>query len=64
MERCQARSARAQRNHIGVAIRAFVRVERFFFRTGISEWEAKARIVREAVRAYLAAPLYTLTATA
>jgi hypothetical protein len=64
VERCQARSARAQRNHIGFAIRAFVRLERFFFRTGISEWEAKARIVREAVRAYLAAPLYTLTATA
>lgn len=64
VERCQARSARAQRNHIGFAIRAFVRLERFFFRTGVSEWEAKARIVREAVRAYLAAPLYTLTATA
>jgi putative transposase len=64
VERCQARSARAQRNHIGCAIRAFVRLERFFFRTGISEWEAKARIVRDAVRAYLAAPLYTLPATA
>jgi putative transposase len=64
VERCQARSARAQRNHIGFALRAFVRLERFFFRTGISEWEAKTRIVREAVRAYLAAPLYTLTSTA
>jgi putative transposase len=64
VERCQARSARAQRNHIGLAIRAFVRLERFFFRTGISEWEAKMLIVRDAVRAYLAAPLYTLPATA
>jgi hypothetical protein len=64
VERCQARFARAQRNHIGFAIRAFVRLERFFFRTGISEWEAKARVVRDAVRAYLAAPLYTLPATA
>lgn len=64
VERCQARSARAQRNHIGFSIRAFVRLERFFFRTGVSEWEAKARIVREAVRAYLAAPLYTLISTA
>jgi len=64
VERCQARLARAQRNHIGFAIRAFVRLERFFFRTGISEVEAKARIVRNAVRNYLAAPFYTLLATA
>lgn len=64
VERCQARSGRAQRNHIGFAIRAFIRLERHFFRTGISEWEAKARIVREAVRAYLASPLYTLASTA
>lgn len=64
VERCQARSGRAQRSHIGFAVRAFVRLERHFFRTGISEWEAKARIVREAVRAYLASPLYTLTSTA
>jgi putative transposase len=45
VERYQARSARAQRNHVGFAIRAFVRLERFFFRTGISEREAKSRIV-------------------
>jgi putative transposase len=64
VERCQARSTRAQRNRIGLAIWAFVRLERFFFCTGISEWEAKARIGRDAVRAYLAAPFYTLPATA
>ena len=30
VERCQARSARAQRNHIGMAIRAFLRLELAF----------------------------------
>ena len=52
VERCQARSARAQRNHIGLAIRAFLRLEWHFYTTGVSWYEAKARIIREAVRAY------------
>jgi len=59
-ERCQARSAIAQRNHIGFAIRAFIRLERFFYRTGISLIEAKNKIIRNAVRLYLSAPLYGL----
>jgi putative transposase len=33
-------------------------------RTGVSWFEAKTAIVREAVRAYLAQPLYTQTSTA
>ena len=60
VERCQARAGRAQRNHIGMAIRAFLRLERHFYATGVSWYEAKARIVRGAVRAYLANPLYRL----
>lgn len=64
IERCQARAARAQRCHIGLALRAFLRLEAFCFRTGISWFEAKTAIIREAVRAYLANPLYTLTPTA
>ena len=60
MERCQARAGRAQRNHIGMAIRAFLRLERHFYTTGVSWYEAKARIVRGAVRAYIAKPLYRL----
>jgi len=64
VERSQVRAARAQRNHIGLAIRAFVRLERNRIRTGMSWWEAKTSIVREAVRAYLAAPRFTLGATA
>jgi hypothetical protein len=59
-ERGQVRYARAVRNHVGCAIRAFVRLERHRFTTGVSWFEAKYRIVREAIRAYLAAPRYLL----
>ena len=59
-ERCQARSARAQRNHIGLAIRAFLRLEWHRFSTGVSWFAAKGTIVREAVRAYLAKPFLRL----
>jgi hypothetical protein len=34
------------------------------YRTGISWFEAKTSIIREAVRVYLAKPLYTLNSTA
>jgi putative transposase len=51
VERCQVRAARAQRNHVGLAIRAFLRLERHFYVTGVSWYEAKARIIRAAVRA-------------
>jgi putative transposase len=64
VERCQARAARAQRNHIGLALRAFLRLEMHCYHTGISWFEAKTSIIREAVRAYLAKPLYTLNPTA
>jgi hypothetical protein len=63
-ERAQVRAARAQRNHIGCAIRAFVRLEYHRFTTGVSWFEAKFRIIRHAVRAYLAQPVYRLPATA
>lgn len=60
VERCQVRYGRAQRNHVGLAIRAFVRLEYHRFTTGVSWFEAKARIVRDAVRRYLEQPLYRL----
>ena len=59
VERCQARRGRAQRNHIGLALRAFLRLEYHCFHKGISWFEAKTSIIREAVRAYLAKPLFT-----
>lgn len=58
IERCQARSATAQRNHIELALRAFLRLEFHCFVKGISWFEAKTSIIREAVRAYLANPAY------
>jgi putative transposase len=60
VEKCQVRSAQAQRNHIGMALRAFLRLEWHFFTTGVSAFEAKLRLIREAVRSYLARPFLTL----
>ena len=59
-ERCQARSERAQRNHIELSLRAFLRIEYHCFVKGFSWFEAKTSIIRDAVRAYLALPIYTL----
>lgn len=64
IERCQARSRRAQRNHVGMAIRAFARLSWHFYTTGVSWYEAKVAIVREAVRAYRSQPLYKIMPTA
>jgi hypothetical protein len=60
VERCQLRRARAQRNHIGFAIRAFLRLESWCFRHWTTWFDAKAGILCEAVRAYLAHPKYRL----
>src|SRR5262249_3270158 len=64
VERCQARGHTAQRNHVGLAIRALLRLEGHRYSTGGSWAEAKARIVRPAVRDCLARPLYVLSGTA
>ncbi len=40
IERCQARSSRAQRNHIGMAIRRFTRLSWYFDTTGVSWYKA------------------------
>lgn len=61
VERSQARAERAQRNHLGLALRAFLRLEANRLRSGISWYEAKLSIVRDAVREYLASPLYLPT---
>jgi len=60
VERCQVRAARGQRNHIGCAIRAFVRLEYHRFTTGVSWFAAKWAVIRDAVRAYLERPPYRL----
>lgn len=55
-ERCQARRAKAQRNHIGLSLRAFVRLECHCYTLGLNWMQAKLDIIRDAVRTYLAKP--------
>jgi hypothetical protein len=64
VERAQVRAGRAQRNHITCALRAFLRLEQHRLVTGLSWWAAKTALIREAIRAYRAAPTYTLSSTA
>ena len=64
VERCQVRAERGQRNHIGCALRAFVRLEYHRFTTGESWFAAKRGIIREAVPRYLADPWCRLPAVA
>lgn len=64
IERSQVRSAKAQRNHIGLAIRTFLRFAVYCFKTGHSWFHAKYRIIRDAVRNYMQHPDYVLTPTA
>lgn len=60
IERCQAGKARKQRNHIMLALRAFVRLEWKRYTSGISRWALKQDIIRRAVGAYLQEPRYIL----
>jgi putative transposase len=56
VERCACRKAIAQRNHIGWAIRAFLRLEHHRITTGTSWFESKLEIVRPAIQQFLAGP--------
>lgn len=56
VEGCQARAARAQRNHIGWAIRAFLRLEHHRICTGKSWFATKLDIIRPAIQLYLSRP--------
>jgi len=64
IERAQVRSRRAWRNHICLCLRAFLRLESHCYHKGVSWYEAKTSIIREAVRAYVANPRYSLIPTA
>ena len=64
IEKAQVRSSKAQRNHILLALRAFLRLEANRLRNDISWYQAKVDIVRNAIRDYLAKPWYELEATA
>jgi putative transposase len=64
VDRCQTRQANAQRNHVGFALRAFVRLEWHRFTTGVSWCAAKLGIIREAIRGFLTQPAFGLPRTA
>jgi putative transposase len=64
IERGQFRVERSQRNHIGLALRAYVRLELHRWRTRVSIGNSKLDIIRAAVRQYLAHPFYCLNSTA
>ena len=64
VERSQVRSGTGQGNHILLSVRAFLRLEVHRVQTGVSHFEAKARIVRGALRAFLADPVLARLPTA
>ncbi len=64
IERAQCRRRNPVLNHVGLCIRAFVRIESHCYRERISWIEAKTSIIRDAVRAYLSNPRYLLLPTA
>jgi putative transposase len=51
-------------DHIGLAIRAFVRLEAQRLRRNISYFASQTAIIRDAIRAYLAHPTLVLESTA
>lgn len=60
IERCQSRGAIAQRNHIQLALRAFLRIEAYCLKTWNTWFQAKASLMREAIRNYLKNPIYQI----
>ena len=64
IERSQFRHAHSQFNHIALVLCAFVRLEFQRMHRQVSWFETKQAIVRNAMRAYLAAPTVILPPTA
>ena len=64
IERAQCRRIRPVLNHIGLCIRAFLRLESNCYHEKKSWMEAKTGIIRAAVREYLSNPLYSSLPTA
>ena len=60
VERCQARRNSVQRAHILMTLRAFLRFEIQRITTGITWFETKLRITRNAVSQYIRNPIYEL----
>jgi hypothetical protein len=64
IERAQCRRLRPVLNHIGLCIRAFVRLESHCYREKMSWIQAKTNVIQNAVKAYLSNPRYLLLPTA
>jgi len=64
VEAGQFRLERSQRNHIGLALRAYVRLEFHRWRSRLAIFDAKLNIIRDAIRLYLAHPKFLLPSTA
>ena len=64
VERAQFRLEVSPRNHIGLAIRAFVRLEHTRIHRAMPIFEAKNAIIRQAIRLYLRNPAIVLPSTA
>ena len=60
VEGCQCRKANAQRVHIGLALRAFLVIEKWCFYNGMNWLSAKWDILRDAIRACRVNPMYRL----
>ncbi len=56
VERCMARSKRAQRNHIGWSLRTYLRLIWHELETGSSRFTTKLDIIRPAIRQFLTNP--------
>lgn len=60
IEKCQARNQRSQRNHIFCSIFAFVALEIKRIKTGVTWYETKRQIIKEAIGQYLQNPTVSL----
>lgn len=60
IEKCQHRKKIAHRNHIGLSIRSFLRLEAHRLAKGISWFNARMSVIRNAVSRYLKKPHFKL----
>ncbi len=64
VEKAQVRSATGQKNHLLLALRAFLRLEAHRLRTGLSWYEAKLALVRSAIQSARTHFVWSLDPTA
>lgn len=60
VERAQVRKKAFIVGHLLLVLWAFLRLEAYRLRTGVSWYESKASLIREAIRSYLANPIHIL----